>query len=605
MKKIIVIAAIILGCLAWWLTRESEPEAAPRIADDSTQRSVSNGELIGYLENPEVAAWLGIPYAKAPKENLRWRAPRPPESFTDTYAALQVGEFCMQNGSTLIGTPRSEAGKASGNENCLTLNIWSPTDAEPGSLPVMFWIHGGGNTIGAGGTNNYNGTNLAQSEDVVVVTINYRLGPFGWFNHPALHTGDPLDDSGNFGTLDIIAALSWVQNNIAVFGGNPDNVTIFGESAGGVNVLTMMASPLASGLYHKAIVQSGGLMVSPLEVAQNLMSHPQAPGHKNSSKEIVNKLLIKAGLATNHADAIQRQEDMTASEIRDLLLDQSAADILALYNDGEGVAGMIDMPAVIGDGHVLPKAISSAQLFSDSENYNVTPVILGTNRDEVRLFMMLSGEPMDTLFGIPYRLKDKEAYIRDSSYGSDSWKAAGVDEIALQLSEAQTEGVFAYRFDWDEQAPVFGFDLSTALGAAHGLEIGFVFGNFDISFFGSPAEENMPARDELSRAMMSYWAEFAYTGDPGKGRTGELPAWTRWQNAPEAADRLMVLDSSNDAGIRMTPTLITTDVIKARFLADTSFKDQMSYCDAYKRIFRFGSFDFAEYQNLGKDGCQL
>jgi para-nitrobenzyl esterase len=295
---------------------------------------------------------------------------------------------------------------------------------------------------------------------------------------------------------------------------------------------------------------------------------------------------------------------MSETEIKELLYNQSAADILALYNDGESVGGMLDMPAVLGDGYVLPKSITTVDLFSDNENYNVTPVMLGTNRDEVRLFMMLSGEPMDTLFGIPYRLKDKQAYVRDSGYGSDYWKATGVDEIAMNLSEAQAEGVYAYRFDWDEQAPVFGFDLSTALGAAHGLEIGFVFGNFTTSFFGAPAEEDLPARDALSDAMMSYWAEFAYNGNPGQGRAGDLPTWTTWQNTPADANRLLVLDSQNDAGIRMEPTLITRDLVKQRFLADTSYPDQASYCAAYQQIFRMDGFDEAEYATLGEGGCQ-
>ncbi|MFN3238885.1 MAG: carboxylesterase/lipase family protein [Pseudomonadales bacterium] len=605
MKKLLIIIAIaVLAAVVWHVMQPEEPVAAPKVADEGTKRNVTNGEIIGYRENSDVAAWLGIPYAENPSGNLRWRAPRPPQPFVETFAALNPGPYCAQNASMLVGASDDELGKPAGSEGCLTLNIWSPVDAEPGSLPVMFWIHGGGNSIGTGGSDNYNGTNLASRHDVVVVTINYRLGPFGWFSHPALHTGDAADDSGNFGTLDIIAALSWVQSNITAFGGDPDNVTIFGESAGGVNVLTMMASPLAEGLYHKAIVQSGGLFVSPLAQAQNYHDDANAPGHKNSSREIVNKLLVKTGLAADSEDARQRQNDMSETEIKELLYNQSAAGILALYNDGESVGGMLDMPAVLGDGYVLPKSITTVDLFSDHENYNVTPVMLGTNRDEVRLFMMLSGEPMDTLFGIPYRLKDKQAYVRDSGYGSDYWKATGVDEIAMNLSKAQTEGVYAYRFDWDEQAPVFGFDLSTALGAAHGLEIGFVFGNFTTSFFGAPAEEDLPARDALSDAMMSYWAEFAYNGNPGQGRAGDLPTWTTWQNTPADANRLLVLDSQNDAGIRMEPTLITRDLVKQRFLADTSYPDQASYCAAYQQIFRMDGFDEAEYATLGEGGCQ-
>ena len=195
--------------------------------------------------------------------------------------ALIAGPACPQKPSQLTAPTKAAV---TGSEDCLFLNIWSPPNAV--DLPVMFWIHGGGNTIGHGGS--YSGAKLATAQNVVLVTINYRLGLFGWFSHPALQRGDPLDDSGNYGTLDMVEALKWVQANIATFGGNPANVTVFGESAGAVDTLSMMASPLAKGLFHRSIVQSGGYQPATVATVQNYI---EDGGHENSGKEIVNQLL--------------------------------------------------------------------------------------------------------------------------------------------------------------------------------------------------------------------------------------------------------------------------------------------------------------------------
>ncbi|MCB1694514.1 MAG: carboxylesterase family protein, partial [Pseudomonadales bacterium] len=205
--------------------------------------TTTTGDVVGFVDRFGARAWLGLPYAQPPVGDLRWRAPQPPRREAGLREALLAGNACPQKPSLL--TTDTEAA-VTGSEDCLTLNIWSPPNAV--NLPVMFWIHGGGNTIGHGA--GYNGAYLATERKVVVVTINYRLGLFGWFRHPALARGDALDDSGNYGTLDMIAALNWVRDNIGQFGGDAGNVTVFGESAGAKDTLSMMASPLAKGLFH-------------------------------------------------------------------------------------------------------------------------------------------------------------------------------------------------------------------------------------------------------------------------------------------------------------------------------------------------------------------
>ncbi len=209
------------------------------------------GALSG-LTDENVHLWCGIPYAAPPVGNWRWRSPRPPERWEGLRLATAFSPSSWQNSEYCQALGGGDPGRFS--EDCLYLNVWSPVE-RPAPLPVMVWLHGGGFTIGAGGLPPYNGKALA-TRGVVVVTINYRLGHLGFFAHPALE-GEEDRVVHNFALLDQIAALEWVRENIAAFGGDPDNVTLFGESAGARSVLSLLASPLAKGLFHKAIVQSG------------------------------------------------------------------------------------------------------------------------------------------------------------------------------------------------------------------------------------------------------------------------------------------------------------------------------------------------------------
>jgi para-nitrobenzyl esterase len=255
---LIVVAVLVVVAVNLWLGRGSDEAPAPE-RDDTTLRSTTSGDVVGFSDAHGARAWLGIPYAEPPVGARRWRSPGAAAPAAGVSETLAIGNLCPQLASLLSGSGQDAApGSVVGDEDCLYLNVWSPPNAR--KLPVMFWIHGGGNSIGHGGS--YNGANLAATRDVVVVTINYRLGFLGWFTHPALATGNPEDDSGNYGTLDIVRALEWTRDNIAAFGGDPANVTVFGESAGAFDTLAMMASPLTTGLFHRAIVQSGGFQTT-------------------------------------------------------------------------------------------------------------------------------------------------------------------------------------------------------------------------------------------------------------------------------------------------------------------------------------------------------
>lgn len=229
----------------------------------------TSGPITGTPLN-DVLVFKGIPYAKPPVGPLRWRAPVPPEPWDQPRAMTDYGPSCPQPRASMGGWDR-HVFPIHQSEDCLYLNVWTPAKAPSDRLPVMVWIHGGGFVQGSGSMRFYDGQNLAR-RGVVVVTLNYRLGPFGFFNHPALQTESDDGSAGNYGLRDQIAALKWIQDNIAALGGDPGNVTIFGESAGGVSVATLMTSPPAQGLFHKAIAQSGAVpqRVPNLQTSQGL-----------------------------------------------------------------------------------------------------------------------------------------------------------------------------------------------------------------------------------------------------------------------------------------------------------------------------------------------
>jgi para-nitrobenzyl esterase len=603
MRKFVI--AVVLLLIAGGIAYKFWPQhpAPPPVADQTTLRTTPLGQVVGFVGDRGAHVWLGLPFAAPPVGDLRWKAPRRPQPWTTVRPALAIGNMCVQYPSLLSGGGPTKSNAPVGNEDCLYLNIWAPpfapADVPTGdkARPVMVWIHGGGNSIGHGGS--YNASHLVTEHGVLVVTINYRLGPFGWFSHPALRsdTASPEDNSGNYGLLDSIAALHWVRDNIAAFGGDPKKVTIFGESAGGTDVLALLASPLAKGLFQRAIVESGGMFIAPRAFAENYHDDATTPGHAFSGRESVNRLLVKEGKAADTASAKSVQDTMSNDELRTLLMNAKSADIMTLYNGGG--FGMIDAPELFSDGVVLPNDVEPASLFSDPAKYNAVPVILGTNRDEVALFMVRDPRWVENRLWIFPKLKDQTAYLRQVRYQTDSWRLGGVDSIAEAMVRSQPGQVYAYRFDWDEEPSVMGYDLSVALGAAHGLEIAFVFGEFEGGLGLKYLYPKTPARDALSSSMMSYWTEFAYSGDPGTGRDGKEVRWLPWDNEGQ---RSIVFDTP-PSGIHMTGDLITIDGLKDRLLHDASITDQTEFCSTYAQLFRGANFDNDQYLHLGKEGC--
>jgi len=555
--------------------------AAPeRHADAATHRRTALGEVVGHLGADGTHAWHGLPFAQPPVGPLRWRAPAPAEPWTGVREALADPHGCAQPPPPIRAHPNPDG--SSGSEDCLYLNVFAPAFAENAvpqgaeRLPVMVWIHGGGNSIGDARL--YDGGHLAGEQHVIVVAVQYRLGPFGWLRHAALRAdagASEAEQSGNFGTLDLIEALRWVKANIAAFGGDPARVTVFGESAGGRNTYTLVQSPLAAGLFQRAISESGGVSAPTLAQAENLATAPE-PGWENSSSELLLRLLQKHRGAKDRDAALALAASLSPAETAAFLRERSPGELLAAYAGGAGM-GMLRFPNTFPDGAVLP-ALSAEEQFT-SGRYNRVPVILGTNRDENKLFMAFDRQYVRLWFKLLPSVRDQRVYDRDAEYQALAWKLNGADDPARWMRKAQGPSVFAYRFDWDELDRFLWVDWSKTIGAGHSIEIPFVFGDFDIPLLRSLfADANVASRRQLSHAMMSYWAEFAATGAPGRGRDGKLPLWKPWDESAETSDRFQVFDSEAGGGIRMSSDAMTSTKLVTRLLADDRFASADERC---------------------------
>ncbi len=578
-------AVALVGCAGG-----EPPDPTP---DPASRRALGLGQVVGFTTEDGAHAWRGLPFAEPPVGELRWRAPRPPEPWTGAREALDFGSACVQFAGPLGGRDGAAAGEPTGDEDCLVLHVYAPRfepDAVPTGdrrLPVLFWIHGGGNTIGE--ATPYEASRLAVRENVVVVTTNYRLGVFGWFRHAALDTpdGTPDDRSGNYGTLDLIRGLEWVRDEIAAFGGEPGRVTVFGESAGGSNVFSLLLSPRSRGLFHRAIVQSGGLATTSLHEATAPVD-AEPPGHERSSAEVAASLWANAGRAEDRDAALTALRATPTEEVGFFLRSLPAGEVLGAF-EGNRLGGMYTTPRLIADGHVLPEGDALAALGPAARGHDV-PVMLGTNRDENKLFLMFGSPWMTRLFGLPIRLDDPRRYQLTAEYQSLMWKASGADEPAKALRPVLGERVFVYRFDWDEESDFLWIDLPKWLGAAHALEIPFVFARLSLGRATSWVfdEERRPAAERLSNEMTSYWAAFAEGGDPGRGRSGDLPRWRAWASEEAPSERFMVFDTEADGGLRMDGDGVDRDEVIRRLAADPRFENAHERCELLAQMVRWG-----------------
>ena len=487
MKKLDTLACIL--CLGPALVLTTSAQAPVKAAGSNPTVSISTGQLSGSLTADGVAVFKNIPFAQPPVGELRWRAPLPAKAWTGVRDATAFGPMCNQNDNKQF--PHSE--------DCLQLNVWTPKWPLASPLPVMVWVHGGGNTAGSGVEALFNGEVLAR-HGVVVVNVNYRLGIFGFFAHPGLTKESPHHASGNYGLADQIMALRWVRDNIAKFGGNPANVTIFGESAGASDVNALIASPLSKGLFARVMAQSGpvGGQVS------------QADSEKRGVD-------LAAKLGFTGPETLAKLRALPDAEL-----------MAKAVQAGPGMGMGINV-----DGWVLTEPAS--KVYAEGREQKVA-LLIGNNSQE----MQPRGAPGDIRQMISQRygpLADRAQAAYGVNGANDPQPDPENGTVMLQFT---TDNSFRcgtiQELIWHTAAKNIGYEYQfsrtvhgqEALGAPHASEIPFIFGTL-------PVWQNMRKYNDSDRQyapqMQEYWTNFAKTGDPNGGK---LVKWPKFDAAARA-----------------------------------------------------------------------
>jgi len=491
-------------------------------ASNPLQIKTDKGKVEGSLTvDGKVRAFKGIPFAAPPVGNLRWQPPQPAAKWKGVLAVKDFGNHCLQTG----GYPDMIFHDPGPSEDCLTLNVWTPADAKPGSLPVMVWIFGGGFNTGGTSEARQDGQFLAR-RNVVVVSMNYRLGIFGFFVHPELTAESPHQASGNYGLMDQAAAIAWVKRDIAAFGGDPNNITIFGESAGSFSVSAQMASPLGRNLFQKAIGESGGAFYS--------------SGLGFEPREVREQRDAKFAETVLHAT--------TLADLRKLSADDILKAVTAKTTPPQPRFG----PNV--DGYFLPDSVPN--IYAAGKQAHI-PLIAGWNHDEERGPVIFAEPPLTVerfkiqaqadfgenaakFLALYPATSNTEAVTSASDFAGDRFIAFSTWRWLEAHVQTGNAAVYRYRLDLGSPGDKF---HPAAIGAFHSDDIEYVFGTLD-------SRQEFTARPEdrkLSDLIGTYWTNFARTGDPngGASATPELPKWPTY----EAATGWMVmhLDANSEA----------------------------------------------------------
>jgi para-nitrobenzyl esterase len=476
-----------LGLIIWLAAAVSLPSSAEQVPTVRLPDGIVEGQA--FAESSKGAAFLGIPYAAPPVGALRWKAPEPRKPWTGVLQANKFGPACPQ-------LPAPWLPYIAWNEDCLSLNVWTPDLAPSAKLPVIVYFHGGGNTAGY---SQFTVLGPALSPlGVVVVNANYRLGPFGFLAHPALTAESSHHASGNYGLLDQIASLKWVQKNISLFGGDPSRITVMGQSAGAYDICLLMASPLAAGLFQQGIMQSGECQSGFIEDIRTPIAYNSVSGTGESEGD----RFVKGLGLTDSPNLLERLREMPADKI------------LKAWSDDP----QVHFDALV-DGWAVPQ--QPATIFREGKQLRI-PVIIGSNADEATVF----GHPVNTIEEYKKFLRQDTGKYSETEF--QLFPAAKDDEVPAQYLRFQSNS-FAYgayslaraMARVDQKAYLYYFTYTplgerAKLGAYHGEELNFLSNHF-------PNDWTHSANDEtLGRQIRSYWIQFAKTGDPNDG---EHPHW--------------------------------------------------------------------------------
>lgn len=494
------------------------------------------GQIQGAL-NGSSYQFLGIPFAKPPIDSLRWKAPQNPDAWSTTLLTNSFSPVCPQKRYNQNDTTFT----LEGDEDCLYLNIWTP-QIGAGNKPVMVFIHGGGNQQGGasqitGGTQLFFGKNLSERGDVVVVTIQYRLGPLGFLVHPGLEPENTNNTSGNYAVLDQILALKWVKNNISNFGGDPSKVMIFGESAGGVDVGNLLTTPMASGLFQRACIQSATPVI-------------------NSYNDSKNKGIAYVDSFTSAGNDVQK-----IAYMRTL-----SSDSLLFFTSSPILGGIVQMnwqPVV--DNLVFHNY--PMQVFQ-SGNFNKVSLIIGSNAEEMSLNVPQIVTPamvtalINTTIPPAYQAQIQALYppgantaeARESYVGilTDKQFTSTARLTAQCISLNQNEPVWRYFFTHKHTLPQL-----AAYGSYHGMELFYVFNNWENATLGSGTLFK-PQDDSVQTNMLNYWVNFARTGNPnGSG----LENWSQYQSSTDCYLEIKATPNGNQCGLRTAKSDLWDSVI--------------------------------------------
>jgi len=508
-----LIAVILVSSASAQEPKKSGPEQASAVV------KVDSGRLQG-VEADGVISFKGIPFAAPPVGELRWRPPQPTPTWTGVRQAAEFGRSCMQGrggpppgagaraGTPAAATQGAQPAAQGPSEDCLYLNVWRPADPAARNLPVMVWIYGGGFVGGSSSSPMTSGVQFAR-QGVVLVSMNYRVGRFGFFAFPALSKERPDENKGNYAYMDQIAALQWVRRNIAAFGGNPNNVTIFGFSAGGVSVHSMLASPQARGLFHKAIVHSGGSRDSVL-TARPIRADGVDPNYPVSAETIGIQFAKSMGIEGTDQAALAKLRGLSADEVLRGAPPQSG-----------GNAPSYETTPIL-DGKLITETAETAY---KARRQPRVPLMLGSNSADTA-GNRIKARTRDEFFARygKWSAEAKAAYDPDGktdlatmvSRANDDFGQAEPARFAANVFAANGSPVYLYMFSYVPTA----MREQLRAGSPHGGDVPFVFGTLGGGRGGAPTPEDLA----VSRMAQSYWVNFARTGNPnGPG----LPTWPR------------------------------------------------------------------------------